>query len=113
MKESLIQKTLDNITVVMVSFSGFERSNFNAERPELEYTSQTLSKTGFNGSALNQVDRTMGGSYTPLTGKSYLNSGNERILSATKKYDNVGNSTDYSGASSFSRSNGSFWKASS
>jgi len=86
MKESLIQKTMDNITVVMVSFAGFERASFGAESPQEElHSSQLLQKSMLNNSSLNHSDKSAYSPYTPpMTQKNALTSYERQILASSK-----------------------------
>jgi len=110
MKESLIKKSMDNITVVMIAFSGFERmispGNFEENRkPDYDYTPQSTHKTAFSASVLNPAERLLNSHYTPLGNRTFTTIGNDRqLFSATaKRYDALTNSMDYS-------SKGPYWR---
>lgn len=107
MKESLIQRTLDNITVVMVSFSGFERANFVTD------TSEELRKSGFEtitpllqksllNNSLNtqlntQSEKPLDSPYTPTaTQKSFLSNDNNRSMQSSSKEKRVTNKSSLS-----------------
>jgi len=114
MKETLIKKSMDNITVVMIAFSGFERMNSpgNYEenrKPDLDYSPQSAQhKTALSASLLNPSDRLINSQYTPLGNRAFTTIGNDRqLFSATaKRYDALTNSMDYSGISS----KGPYWR---
>ena len=111
MKESLIQKTLDNITVVMVAFSGFEKmhsaSNNDAyedvreNRRDAESAGHSMHKPTLSASGLHSPDRLLNSYYSPLGNRSFVsnhNHSNDRTVfsSTAKKYQMLtGNSMDY------------------
>ena len=117
MKESLIKKSLDNVTVVMVSFSGFERANANFEppqevlKPEVEEKLHHPQKPLTNSFSLSPSDKMQGSYYTPSSSiKSYLSHHNDRqVYSATgKRYDSVGH--EYNTSSPLLKQKMSFWR---
>jgi len=115
MKESLIQKTLDNITVVMVAFSGFEKMHSNSDahedarehRREAESAGgHSMHKPTLSATGLNSPERLLNSYYSPLGNRSFTsnhhhNNNDRTIFSSTaKKYQMLtGNSMDYGGNS--------------
>ena len=130
MKESLIQKTLDNITVVMVAFSGFEKMHSNSgqdayeevrennRRGEPESAGHPMHKPTLSATGLNSPERLLSSYYSPLGNRSFTsthhNNGDRTIFSSTaKKYQMLtNNSMDYSHTNSFDKTNEySNWRA--
>jgi len=121
MKESLIQKTLDNITVVMVAFSGFEKMHSSSgqdayeearenRRGEVESAGHPMHKPTLSATGLNSPERLLNSYYSPLGNRSFTAShhNNDRTIfsSTAKKYQMLtNNSMDYSHTNSFDKSN--------
>ena len=107
MKESLLQKTMDNITVVMVTFSGFEKANFSNEtdevkKSELDTSYQSLHKSFVSSSGIKYGEKYNNTYSTPLGSKSFVLNNSDRQHSTTKKFDTSA-SLDLNGLSPLER----------
>lgn len=93
MKDSLIKKTMDNITVVMVTFEGFEKKIFPAPGEELNLEAEKVYQPLQRSLLANSSH------YNTPSQKSFLNTSNERQTFASsvgRKYENpFSSSFDY------------------
>jgi len=48
LKNSLLRRTLDNVTVVMISFKNFKRTVFGEDKPDTQATHETVDDRTFN-----------------------------------------------------------------
>ena len=118
MRESLIQRSFDNVTVVMVSFTGFERANFAVDSSENQQKSarnnmgQPTSKPTLDNYDYGSPDRLLSNQYQSSSTKNIHTTNNDiqSQVSLGKRYESTTNVPDYNVSTSYGKMSG-IWRA--